>query len=300
VQEALAYCLTGETFERKIYLMYGSGRNGKSTLIDLMKKVLGPFYTAISEQVFMSQKRRSGSATPELIVLQRARLGVFSEGKQDDSLDANRLKMLTGNDDISARPLYGPQFTFRPQTKYVLLTNHLPDFNVDDTAMVDRIVLIPFQHVFELKPENTAFVSSLAEAIDGLFTILARKANEVYARGSVMKPPAEAVDAFERYTSGLDTIQQFIDSACDTGEGLQCERSELFEMYILYTEQEGYSNDSKKTFYSKMTKRGYNVRRTNTGKRFFKNISLKKKYKLVTFFSKIKRLNVNVRVSSNM
>ena len=135
--------------------------------------------------------------------------------------------MLTGNDNISARLLYGPQFTFRLQTKYVLLTNHLPDFNVEDTAMVDRIALIPFQHVFELKPENTAFVSSLAEAIDGLFTILAHKANAVYACGRVTRPPAKAVAAFASYTSGLDTIQQFIDSACDTGQGLQCDSTSI-------------------------------------------------------------------------
>ena len=66
--------------------------------------------------------------------------------------------------------------------------------------MVDRIALIPFQHVVELKPENTAFVSSLPDAIDGLFAILARKANEMYARGNVTKPPAEAVAAFANCT----------------------------------------------------------------------------------------------------
>jgi putative DNA primase/helicase len=213
--ESLAYCLTGETFERKMYMFWGHGCNGKSTLIDLMKQILGVLYTAISEQVFMSQERRS-STTPELIPLKRARLTVFSESKKGGNLDSTRLKLLTGNDDISARQLYGKQITFRPQSKYILLTNHLPDFNIDDQAMVDCIALLPFENKFSITPENKAFVNSLNEevALDGLFTILARKAKTIYERGRVMDAPAMVQDAFKEYTSELDTIQHFIDEKC--------------------------------------------------------------------------------------
>ena len=111
-----------------MYMFWVHGCNGKSTLIDSMKHVLGAFYTAISEQVFMSQARGS-STTPELVPLKRARLAVFSESKKGDNLDSTRLKLLTGNDDIPARQLYGKQITFRPQSKYILLTNHLPDLH---------------------------------------------------------------------------------------------------------------------------------------------------------------------------
>ena len=273
MQEALAYTITGETFERKIYLMWGSGRNGKSTLIDLMKRMLGKFYTAISEQVFMAQTRRSSQATPELMSLQMARLAVFSESKQGDNLDANRLKMLTGNDDIPERQLYGKQITFRPQAKYVLLTNHLPEFNVDDEAMIDRISLIPFQNKFELTTENKRFCESLLENIDGLFTILARKCKGIYARGRIMHPPATVEHVFQEYTSELDTVQQFIDHAkIENGE---TERSCLYMSYKGYTEHEGKNPDDKSNFYKKILKRGYNMKRTNKGQRFFRNISLR-------------------------
>jgi putative DNA primase/helicase len=270
--ESLAYCLTGDTFERKMYMFWGHSCNGKSTLIDLMKQVLGVLYTAISEQVFMSQARRS-STTPESIPLKRPRLAVFSESKKGDNLDSTRLKLLTGNDDISARQLYEKQINFRPQSKYILLTNHLPDFNIDDQAMVDRIALLSFQNKFSVTPENKAFVNSLTEeaALDGLFTILARKAKTIYERGRVMDAPAMVQHAFKEYTSELNTIQHFIDKKCVLQESKKVVKKKIYEAYCEFT---GTPNDTNRVFYAKMMKRGFKIVRSS-GNRFFKGIYLR-------------------------
>ena len=48
-----------------------------------------------------------------------------------------------------------------------------------------------------------------------------------------------------------------------TMHGLQCERAILFEMYSVYSEQEGCKHEPKKNFYSKMVKRGYIIKRKN-------------------------------------
>jgi putative DNA primase/helicase len=90
----------------------------------------------------MHQERKCG-ATPELIPLMTARLSVFAESEKKEKLNAVRVKSLTGNDDISARALYGNQVTFRPKCKIVMLTNHKPEFDISDQAMLDRLKLIP-------------------------------------------------------------------------------------------------------------------------------------------------------------
>ena len=41
VQRVLGYCLTGSTEEQKMFVLHGSGQNGKSTLIETVRDVIG-------------------------------------------------------------------------------------------------------------------------------------------------------------------------------------------------------------------------------------------------------------------
>ena len=92
--------------------------------------------------------------------------------------------------------------------------------------MINRIALIPLQNKFELTIENKKICESLLENVDCLFTIVARKCKEIYARDRTMHPLATVEHLFHEYTSELDTVQQFIDHATvDDGE---TERSCLY------------------------------------------------------------------------
>ena len=48
LKRLLGYCLTGETSERSLFIWWGEGMNGKSTVIDILKKILGRICTAPS------------------------------------------------------------------------------------------------------------------------------------------------------------------------------------------------------------------------------------------------------------
>ena len=44
VKGILGYCLTGHTNRQEVYILHGSGANGKSTLLNAITHVLGPYY----------------------------------------------------------------------------------------------------------------------------------------------------------------------------------------------------------------------------------------------------------------
>ena len=75
---------------------------------------MNKFYTPVSKKVFMKDNSNT-SHTAHPIPLVSARLAVFSESEQSEQLNDGQLKSLTGGDDISARELYGKQFSFKPQ-----------------------------------------------------------------------------------------------------------------------------------------------------------------------------------------
>lgn len=47
MQRLLGYCLTGETGEQEVYFAYGSGANGKSTLLSLVRYIMNDYVAVI-------------------------------------------------------------------------------------------------------------------------------------------------------------------------------------------------------------------------------------------------------------
>jgi putative DNA primase/helicase len=108
--------MTGEMTDRSLWIWYGQGSNGKSMVAKLLKMVLGPMYCTVSRDVMLKnhQSSSSGAATPHLLPLVVARMGMFAESESDDKLNEALLKSISGTDAITVRALYGAQFEFNP------------------------------------------------------------------------------------------------------------------------------------------------------------------------------------------
>lgn len=148
LQYILGGCLTGKNEFRKIFILIGNGSNGKSTLMLLMSKILGDFYTEAGREVFIKGGMISpGAPNPFVADLDRRRMAVYSEVADDDKINDTIIKRFTGNDHILARHLYGHPFSFLPQFKPFILANHEP-IAPPGTALWDRMIMIPFNARF--------------------------------------------------------------------------------------------------------------------------------------------------------
>ena len=270
MQRLLGYALTGEVDVRSLFILWGSGQNGKSSLIDVMKAIQGEYFTQISEKVLINQERRGG-ATPELMPLVTARLAVFSESEDGAKLNSTRIKNLTGSDDISARQLYAKQVTFRPQAKLFMMTNHLPDFDFRDRAMLDRVKLIPFRARFEVNAANTKFVRSLMkEHLNEVFSWIAEGARAYYAEG-IGDIPECCSEVLADYIEEQDTVAAFIQTLVKV-EGVKVERGALYKAY-----EDVYREDDpvpKRVFYKQMTE-SFPTYRTKQGERGYEDVRLR-------------------------
>jgi len=128
----IASCIDGASKDQKFPFWIGqTGGNGKSCTIDICKNALGDYYSNM--QVSYLTKGRDGSSTaqPDLADKMGKRLITFQESEKGEKIKAGKLKELCGNDTISARGLYQEQTYFKPQAKYILATNKLPELDVD-------------------------------------------------------------------------------------------------------------------------------------------------------------------------
>ncbi len=154
----LAACLEGCNREQLFYFFTGVGSNGKSRLVKLMECTFGDYQTQVQATIFTRKRPESGAANPDLIVIKGKRFISSAEPDEKESLNTSRMKQMSGEDLIEARPLYGDQERFRVMGRIFMLCNHLPPINSMDNGTWRRIRVIPFESQF-LDAEHPDYIA---------------------------------------------------------------------------------------------------------------------------------------------
>ena len=223
IQKMLGYGLTGHIDSRVYFILYGKGCNGKSVLLNLMSKILLNQYQAVSKCVFINNNSGKTGGS-EVLQLKDCRMATYSETNANDELNEAIMKMLSGNDSITARGLYKEPMTFVPICKIILCTNFKPDFNANDRANVDRVRLVPLNARFVENPVKT----NEYKRINGIDKIIETKyINEFfswcvdgaieYYKSPEFNPVGEMLEAQNEYIREQSNITNYIDDVYDNG-----------------------------------------------------------------------------------
>jgi putative DNA primase/helicase len=223
IQKMLGYGLTGHIDSRVYFILYGKGCNGKSVLLNLMSKILCQQYQAVSKCVFINNNSGKTGGT-EVLQLKDCRMATYSETNANDELNEAIMKMLSGNDAITARGLYKDPMTFVPICKIILCTNFKPDFNANDKANVDRVRLVPLNARFVEKPTKTNEylringIDKLIESkyLNEFFSWCVDGAIEYY-KSPEFNPVGEILQAQNEYIQEQSNITNYIDDMYEEG-----------------------------------------------------------------------------------
>jgi P4 family phage/plasmid primase-like protien len=205
------YLLTGNIDDRSLHIGWGIGKNGKSSYINILEAIMKNYYTTLSDDALLKQEKKSG-ATPELVALKSARVAIISETDDGLALNSKRVKGLTGKDTFYCRDLFekaldSSSLNFQTQSKMFLVTNNLPQFNINDQAMVDRLKVIHFKARFEDNPDYMKDLTSIY--LDEFFSYFVDGAFDWYG-GDILKPTTCMRDALNEYINDLDVVKSFI------------------------------------------------------------------------------------------
>lgn len=228
MQERMGVFLTGETL-REIDVWYGSGLNGKTTTSELLRQIMGKFYTTINKSVFIedpkSHQAKGAAHTSHLIPMIGKRLGMSSEVKEGDEFNTTMLKGLSGGDPITYREAYSKdEKTFVSFMKSVLMTNPKPQFNFEDKALIDRLRYVHFNAKFVEKPNpekkneyeaNKEFIHTMQTTeINNFFSYLVQGAIRFYTRGKKLVTPDIVMAAKMEGLKEADRVGRFISDCC--------------------------------------------------------------------------------------
>jgi putative DNA primase/helicase len=138
LQRVVGYCLTGDMSEQAFWVFFGTGANGKSTLLEQLATMLGPYAGTMP---FPSADWTHSMSEYQKAELVGRRLVTAAEVSPRGHLNEELIKALTGGDRINARHPYGRPFAFRPTAKFVLSVNDRPTIRDDSRGMWRRIKL---------------------------------------------------------------------------------------------------------------------------------------------------------------
>lgn len=263
VRRLLGYTLVGEVTEHILPILWGSGRNGKGTMLEALAYVLGPLAGPVQGEMLLSQKWSRSSAAPsaDIMALRGRRLAWASETEEGRRLNISRTKWLVGGDTLAGRPPFGRYvIEFRPSHTLFLLTNNKPRATADDYALWRRISLIPFTQSFVNEPVekdehnvDPNLLDKLKLESSGILAWLVQGCLAWQKRG--LKPPKIVEDATKEYRKEEDILSLFLADCCREVRGLTVKGSKLYKAYKWWAESLGYKPWSNTAFGTRMTKR---------------------------------------------
>lgn len=150
----LASTLLGNNPNQTFNIYIGTGKNGKSKLVELMSKVLGQYKATVPITLITQKRTGIGSTSSEICQLVGTRYAVMQEPTKGDVINEGIMKEITGSDPIQCRALFKESITFIPQFKLAVCANNLFEFKSNDDGTWRRIRLVPFDSKFTENPYN--------------------------------------------------------------------------------------------------------------------------------------------------
>lgn len=264
VQQLAGLAAIGGVFAENLIIAYGEGRNGKSTLFNVIARVLGSYSGSLSADVLTNSCRRN--IKPELAELRGKRLVIASELEEGNGLNTAVLKQLCSTDPIYAEPKYRRPFSFIPTHLAVLCTNHLPSIGTMDTGTWRRIKVVPFNAVIQGDSEVKNYTEYLFKNAGGAILKWIMDGSKMVIENSYKIEAPDAVKSVvEEYRATNNDFQEFLDSCCNVGDGYSIPSGELYTAYRSYATSQGFFPKNKQDFYSNLERAGFSKHRRSRG-----------------------------------
>lgn len=264
LQNVFGYLMFGHTKAQILFILIGSGANGKGVFVGAMNKLMGNYAVSISHALLKPGAMNPNSPSPALVALKGCRVWTCSEFPKGVPFDEPLVKRLSGSDPISCRGLYGDQQVFTPVGKLVMASNDMPRITYNDKAMWRRIYPIPFNEEFYGKSRDPDLEEKLTAELPGILN-WAIKGAAMYAKDGKVYWSDASKKMLRRLQADVDSVGTWIKEYCKENDQEEVQSSVAYESYSQYMKADKSRQVSIKDFKQNLIGRGFFQKKTNKG-----------------------------------
>lgn len=272
IQQALGYTLTTDQSQQCFFFLYGQGKNGKSTFLEVLQALLGEY--SIKAGFSSIMKKKYGDGIPNDIArFAGKRLIVFSEIPQGSQLDEAKVKDLTGGDTITARFLRQNYFDFLPTHTIWMYGNHRPSIVGTDEGIWRRMMLIECAHTVSKQELDPDLKEKLLKELSGILNWCIAGYKNFLDNGKKLTEPESVRKARISYRSESDITSHFINDVCKVSANETVKFGDLYQEYRLWCESLNRPPQSNRELSTYLRTNGFKERNSG-GFLYFNGIGL--------------------------
>eukprot|EP00854_Cymbomonas_tetramitiformis_P002479 gene2479-3219_t len=266
-------CLTGYTEHQKFVILTGSGANGKSLIINLIRRSFGTDYQGTCPESLLTQNRPSANShTDSLCAIATKRIAICQEPDTNSTIHAGSMKEFTGGDQIYVREMFTKGQIKQPTFKLFMVCNDIPHITGTDDGTMRRITIIPFISKFKDKHKIDKNVSEyqyekdetlqrkLTQFCEPFLWVLVYQYLIPYMKNNMyINWPNDCIEATQEYQHQNDHLSNFFDTHYEKTENVEdiVSKKDMFKTFKFWCSE----NDvSKKMTYHEFVKSLKNIK----------------------------------------
>ena len=263
LQRSCGLLLCGDVSEQVLWLHYGEGRNGKSTMLTVMSEILGT-YAGPAPLDMLLVKNRSKEAETQFAGLAGRRLVTAVEADSGVRFSEATVKLLTGGDTVLARRLYENPWPLKPTWKLHVAANHKPVVRGTDEGIWRRLMLTPWLRRFEGASEDKRLKEKLLAERSGILNWCLLGFVQWREQGG-LRPPACVLAATEEYRGENDVLGTWLAECCTKEANAVAEAGTLYRCYRHWCEDRGEHVQTATAFGMALERLGFANERPSSG-----------------------------------
>ncbi len=246
VMRTFGYALMGNPIEDIMFIAFGNGANGKSTIFNAVRMAFGGYARTADAASFVADGNKGSGGGPreDLVRLRGARFVYVNEPDENGELREGMVKTMTGGDTITARGIHAKNSVEITPTWVVYMpTNHKPIIKGNDNGIWRRMGMIPFERNFENDPnvpKDGKRKEKLALEMPGILALIVKAALRYQKDGLV--PPKRVLAARDAYRSQMDLLAEWLDECCEIDPAATVTSKELWDSWEMFARGRGLLN----------------------------------------------------------
>ena len=246
VQEFLGYCLYPDMPAHKTLWLYGTGRNGKTTFVNLVRRLIGDACIAS-----VTLDELDGYHRFSIARLYGKLLNIVSEPSTMRAMHTVEFKKLTGGDFISAE-IKNKQKTidFVNFAKFIIYGNKFPVVRDPSPAFWSRLIVIHFPNKFEDNaiPNYDKMLIESDGDLSGFLNWCLEGLKRLMTNNFHFTTSKTSEELKTEFIKQSDSVRAFIRTKCTYDSSAYITKETLYEAYKIFCEEEGLTIRGKKTF----------------------------------------------------